>query len=813
MVDNTVLERNREIVKKCANLLRAFSNRKSFILLPLLLLIDRRGIDLSRYRNSLVHGISRISDFDLFKELLESTDKPILDILRRNLDFLEKINVSQFLNFYEICSYVNTQQLSQEEFNIFYDEVLDVYINTISRYNDLFSQPKGLSEVVSNIYPLEAGMNIYNAFAGSFSLASYISDNVNVFGEEINEDVYTLAIMRILAHEKEGCVNISNANSFESPWGNKRYDFVYAFPPFGTRLRRDEIHANLSNYINVDANFIASNIDRLEESGKMIVIVRSSFLNAGGEYRNLKENLVRKNLLDKVIMFPVGTLANIGTSYAMLCLDNDKHDDKVLMFDASSCYTKERSRKFIEASAILSRISSMEEGENCKIISYSSIEKENYSLSLNRYLVDIPMTDEKTLLLKDVLLKASSRRDINNNIPFISIKDLKDDIIDYTLVYDDIKDNEGRDYNTFIISEDVILFSSIGGNLKSTLLKTGNKEVSIIPNIYIYKVKEDVVNVDYLIAELKSDYVLKQIKRCLSSGVALQRIIKAAFENISVRVPNKQTQEARVRGFKEAIIESRQKEVDLLAEKYEIKEQAYKDLSMLKHNVGKYLSAASSGVNILNKYLKNYNKDLLEEVVSKRNLRTFSDVLQSIDNKVQDAIDYMQKSEIGLRGNVLGIKPVICNVKQFLAELKLSIKDDLFSLETKGLGDIKDTLSFNIDESEIKMVFSNLISNVKTHGFIDESKNNTVRLIYSLLNEESIDCLSIKYYNNGVPFPKGLDFDKYITKNLSVGVEGTGLGGFYINEVIKQHKGIFRSLLNIDEKFPVGFEILLPVEL
>lgn len=820
MANMRVLDRNREIVKECASVLRTFRDKKSFILLPILLLLDRRcgylnryRNSLNRYRNSFFHGDMPSNIYKIYSNIEDEALKEIVGI---SLHSLERISYEQFVKFYDICSYINTYELTKEEFSSFFEDVLEIYIGTISSYEGVFSQPKELSEIVSKIYPLEKGMSLYNAFAGTFSLTSFIPKGVKCYGEEINKDVWAIAQMRILAHEKENECELVNANSLKFDFEDNKFDFIYGFPPFRLRLKKYEMNGCCSEYRLVESNFISNSIRSLKNKGKLIVIVSQSFLSGGVEDKRLRRKLIDNKLLDKVVLFPGRTLQATGIPFVMLCLDNNKQDDKVLMLDASSYYVREGAKRRIDVEGIISKLN-IEEDDICKLVTFDSIIKEEYDLSLNRHLISIPQTAEETLLLKNILTKVSLKKDKLEDIPFLSISDLKDEVIDSILLFDDVKSNKSKNMTFNILEEDVLLVSSMGESIKPTYFDcTGNK-VNISPNIYSYKVNEEKVSKDYLISELQSDFVKNQIARYMHHGASLKRINKSAFDNILIRVPSLEIQAARVKGIKEALIRNKQNEIDELADRLEIKQQSYLNLSTLRHNVGQYLASISTDIDSIYNYFNLKDKDILDLTLSKVTNRTIRDVLSEMKKNIEFSIDYMQDTEKILKKDIVDIKPESILIKDFILQVKSCFKsgvNGVDSNETSEVNNKKKSLSLKIDNKEMKMVFSNLLNNAKKHGFITKSEKYIIKLDFSLLKEESKDYFSIKYYNNGEPFSKGLDFEKYIQRGISVGDKGgKGLGGCFINEVIKQHKGVFRSLLWENEKYPVGFEILLPIEL
>ena len=66
--------------------------------------------------------------------------------------------------------------------------------------------------------------------------------------------------------------------------------------------------------------------------------------------------------------------------------------------------------------------------------------------------------------------------------------------------------------------------------------------------------------------------------------------------------------------------------------------------------------------------------------------------------------------------------------------------------------------------------------------------------------EQSKRQTQIIIMNNGNPWPKGLTTEKFISKNKKIGKTGnTGMGGFIMNMIIKNHNGSLEIQHKIDD--------------
>ena len=77
------------------------------------------------------------------------------------------------------------------------------------------------------------------------------------------------------------------------------------------------------------------------------------------------------------------------------------------------------------------------------------------------------------------------------------------------------------------------------------------------------------------------------------------------------------------------------------------------------------------------------------------------------------------------------------------------------------------------------------------------------------------DILSMEVKNNGKPFPKNFDREKFITKySTADSAAGTGLGGYDIHRIAMHFSNPDWELsLNEDPIYPVKFKFQFPIKL
>ena len=109
----------------------------------------------------------------------------------------------------------------------------------------------------------------------------------------------------------------------------------------------------------------------------------------------------------------------------------------------------------------------------------------------------------------------------------------------------------------------------------------------------------------------------------------------------------------------------------------------------------------------------------------------------------------------------------------------------------------------------LEVLLNNILTNASKYAFEDGNVMNL--LVIELKVTEDIMMLEIR--NNGKPFPRNYDKEKFIAKYKTANPSrGTGLGGYDINR-IASHFGNeeWELILNNEGVFPVIFKFSFPI--
>ncbi|MDF5956321.1 N-6 DNA methylase [Pseudomonas aeruginosa] len=137
------------------------------------------------------------------------------------------------------------------------------------------------------------------------------------------------------------------------------------------------------------------------ERGRMAVIVSLGVLFRGGAERQIREHLVKENLIDAVIALPPKMLANTGIQTAILVLRRKKADDGILFIDAGRSYQQGKILNVLREPD-LDQIETTYQArinvdQYSKLASQTEVAGNDYNLSVARYVEILEEEEELDL--------------------------------------------------------------------------------------------------------------------------------------------------------------------------------------------------------------------------------------------------------------------------------------------------------------------------------------------------------------------------------------------------------------------------------
>ena len=794
-------------------------------------------VKVGRILNKLIHGHIFLEDYSVVLFLISAFKDGLapqyfrVDSLQHQRQLIENINASEkektlYSQYNQISTSFESDLKRLKDsglkniFNVFleidrpvliehFPAIFDSILFRIGHSQGFrgidFVQPAELTRFMCGFAELKKGAKIYNPFAGAASFAIHFDQEQYYYGQEINQRTWAIGTLRLMAYQKLGLSKLSHESSTTRWPIEGKFDLIISQPPF--RMNVDVENEGKKNEPILSEQFLIENgLKSLSYDGKLIVLVSQGILYNGFRDKRLREYLVDNDFIDTIVSFPSGLLFNTSIPVAVMILSRRKqHLGKVRLIDATKFVEINNSKQKVLKDDELSRIvhSDKQDDSVVRVVDNADVCANNYNLSLPRYFQkSIDGTNLGELL---ELLKGS-----NNDLPekgrFVRVRDLKDDNVDFALEISSIEEGELRRTGGRMISEDCLLIAVRWRALKPTYFKYQGESIIVSNDILAFKVNESIVDIAYLINELQADYVKEQADS-LRTGATIPYLRREDLLKIVIKLLSLNEQKAKVQGVYELVgkFKTLQQQQDAIV--LDKSEKQHNEFASLKHTLGRprqnilswavnlidFLENKKNSIEVLNgEFAEYYEIDIINALKEiKRDVDFMTAVLKKGENGLilsEHVNEAMPLSEM----NIL-IKSLSSN------GMKFQMEKTLLEGKEKELGN----RGIYINEVLFRTMIDNILTNANRYGFDTLMPNNEVRI--KLSEEDGFFIVEIS--NNGNPFPKNFDREKFITKySTADSLNGQGIGGYDINRIASYFNNPdWELILNEDPLFPVKF--------
>ncbi|MDT0677007.1 N-6 DNA methylase [Autumnicola musiva] len=701
---------------------------------------------------------------------------------------------------------------SDLEFSNLFDSILYRFIDSLGRSSGEHFLPPGLADFIINQANLESSALVYNPFAGTGTFGLKFKKDIKYVAQEINFNTWALGILRRLAYGKD-TENYFNHDSIQEWIKSASFDLIISAPPFQPMKKLSSSWH--TRYKSCDEFIIEEGLESVSANGQLIVLVPNSILFDSGFKARLRKNLVEKDLIEKVITLPHGVLKHTGIKTSILVLSKNKKRPGIVTFVDANKYLDGNSKyPIINYEKIVTDLNTEKSGDGIQRISREELTADDYNLEIGRILwrEELEVIQDSNVIRLAKVLKVNRGEKIEKNevIRSISVKNLIKDDLDFYLKLDPIESSAIKTKNFRKISRSALLVAKIGNDLRPTFFKFNGDPIAISHAVMSFEIVDDSLNLDYLINELHSNFVEKQLS-IYRHGSATKLLNFKDFLQISINRPSKAEQELRMKRVKEAYIRSKEKEVELKRELIGLKDNSFREFASIKHTFRQYLNALKSNVSGTKKFIrKNQGKPLDPNLIYSKNLnQTFDEHLSSLE----DTIGSMSK--------------MLETFDERIDLKRTKEKNDLVKLVKESINRFKDPDFFRFDQLHIDresfdmggrfarpeilinredfyMLFSNIVSNARDHGFNKDDKGNIIRC--EIWNDWDRKNYVLEISNNGKPFPRNFSFDKLITRGEKTSDSGgSGMGGADINSILNHYSAKFEIKNEPQSEFPVSY--------
>lgn len=772
-------------------------------------------IDNSRIQVHLSDLISQSTTFDSGQtRILNDIFKPIL----------ERIGYHGILEAIDILNSIDREML-EIDFPEIFDKLLYQLAKSQGRYGGEYIMPLELSRFMCNLAELPSHAKVYNPFAGLASFGVFLDEGHEYFGQEINPMTWAIGTLRIMAYERDYISEFIQDDSINNwnprkiyksskpedilnlPLQIEKFDLVISEPPFGVKVPRHIISLFGGN-VSYEHFLIENGLEALKTNGKLIICVSQGLLYRSGSEQNLRHHLIENDLLEMVISLPGGLLMNTGIPVAILVFNKNKVEKGIVKFVEAKKFVNSTSSgdKKLNDNSLISAIRNSKEPDILRIVTNEIIADYNYNLNAPRYFQKefhgVELSDLGTIL-------RGQRISIGQKGKFVRIRDLKEDKLDFELAVDNLVDTD-LPRHAHLIDESCILIAIRWKTLKPTYFNYSGTPIFVTPDIVALKINESNVNIAFLANELHADYITMQLE-AYRVGDTFPAIRRVDLLKIKIVLPSIEEQRAKVIGILELSTRFNQLQAERNALAHGFGKKQFNEFASLKHTLGTPRQNILSYAEALISFFENNPSLETEKVSAAFKIKTgvdLSTAFHSIKHDINFISELLEKGENGLLLSDYNLVPInLLDIENMIKKVKTEIYN--FTLRIQPLKSYKKTDQGIIcNDTLFKILLDNILINAQKHGFDTKLPGNEVIIDLSIID----DSLIVDIKNNGKPFLKGFNKEKFISKYSTANPKnGSGIGGYDINRIIEYFNGTWDLILNEDTIYPVRFRIQFPI--
>jgi type I restriction enzyme M protein len=756
----------------------------------------------------------RISDPQQFKYIAEvcsiaSNQKEIGRIQEGFFGMSRDENYRHFIH--DIFSMISPNEWSDSEFTYkLTSRLFEFLISKILISNTLFSTPDTLIKLILSLIPQKESLKVYNPAAGQLKLLTalqiFTNSRIDAYTSEINPDIFELSILFARSNNFSG--HFKNQDSLEDWWRSQKYDLVLSNPPFNYQPDGWEFAAH--KYKDVGLNIISNSLACLNDDGLGIFLVPDTVLfGSTNDFRMFRRELVEEHSLSKIISLPVKLFAPVSAlKTSLLLFDKSKLSDSVLFFDSSDTryYTVKKDRSIeLDTEKIISGINNGQlqdekqrflneniEGNDLVFVNYEQIRKNNFSLQLNSYQSKFHENLGPDSVPLKKIFKINKRQSAGGmNLPYIRISELNSDIIDDPSKFGV---NETRTQGKFLDSP-AILIGNVGGSHKPSYFD-GSFAAEVSTNITIFDFDKDEVFIPYIVQELNSDYVKKQMETRSVGATTLKHLRRQDLLMVQIKLPPFEEQKKIYNTRNDFVT---QQSITLTDGKVAITDEEI--FGTIKHEIGNILRGPDGFFDLLPDFLTENQISLTKPIVNIEGAESVGEMIKLSQSNINQVNAVLENMKGILSSDQKYFNPERQELRSFF---KKRLNHEIKNGEVECYAGVNDEFSKSkniyaeIDTTQFEYIIRNVVTNAIKHGKQEE----TLKFIVNIKSVE--DLIEIHFLNDGLPFPADFSKDEYIGFGKKHGGStGSGLGGYLISRIVNNHHGTLDIL-------PGGVSVKIP---
>lgn len=696
----------------------------------------------------------------------------------------------------------------EEYYSALFDELLPRIFAGDFMDSGEFSTPE---ELIQLIQRLSEGLNarsIYNPFAGTCSFASVATNGATYFGQEINERIATLGVLRMYAHGQNPNSVVREDSALHWNPDNRRFDLIVSFPPLGMRVPTmgEMMIDKKAQSVSIQDFFIIKGCQSLNRGGKLIGILSNSFLFSGGFSSSLRKHLVDEGRIETIIQLPVGLLRYTGAALCIVIInDGSQKNDSVRFIDASSFFKKEGRRNHLQVEPILHALESTDTNVSAKV-SYDEIRTNDYKLVPSAYVegeerkeLVIPEGFE-AVQLKDIVSGYRAVISTSETARIVRGRDLLFEHDGIGTGFDNLQPEplEGKRFSR--LDRDVILVQKVRF-LKPTLFFYRDGVEVVVSSNVVPLIPNEGIDPYYLVSELRKEYVASQVDRMIP-GASIPSLKIGDILSLKILLPIDRSLQRSAYLSGERLARESQLKASQLDERIRRERERIKEMMKIRrHRIKPYISGLKDCVSMMLEKLYDGNIDGALELSEGYNLQLALEDMQTNLGDLETLFAlFTADTNIGEAESI----DLVAFLKRYT--FNQTIPGRHFELK-KDFSEFKGVLPkilFNKDN--LKEVLDEIIHNAEKHLILDNKESKVV-----LIPRVEGTAISLLICNNGNPVPLDFDEERSFVAGYHKDEDGTGLGLSRVRQLCDEFGAKIRWENEVNSAMPVGLRITFSI--
>lgn len=674
--------------------------------------------------------------------------------------------------------------------------------------------PKGMAKLMCSLMDAKSG-SVYAPYEYVGEVALNLPVGMEYYGNGASMESWGISLINILLHGRP-----SDGLHYDGmlEWKGDAFDYILAMPTFPARPVSSYVLSTISHSSLTSYDLIEKVATDAKCKSVGMYLDRFCFGQLSNQDSAVKK-LLENDWLETVVLLPAGLFDGTNVSTVIFVTNKNKAvKETVKLVDASKCFTQiSGKRKFLDVEEVLSLV---KEGDGRVIqVSVKDIEDNNY-IVYPPYYINREVACEQGMHLMtlseclEILPCKYSQQATGLRFSFYR---RNTDASEFVVKASELEMASLDKFAYSSVDEDCLLWTQ--SSKQFVYLQTDGLTVNVRKGTKAFKINSDIVNPQYLLAELYKDYFVKQLNRFGADSWRHARFMKSEdFLSLKIQVPNTVLdQDKLVACGKEALLEKR---VSMLASKYE---ERFEDFILgqrqRKHAVAQVLNEIMPSVDIIKDYVETHENITKDSIVSKRSGKTLNEYLVALQNltiKVAGMVDKFTADENfspSEEVNLYDFMPEYVKSKSINEIFGISFtpaQEDFDSFMDYGEGNTTEKPSFNVkvSRSDLTQMLDNLVANAKVHGFIDNKQHYGIVICLSRNNENhnGMGCISV--CNDGKLVSESIDLSKIFTWGVG---HGSGIGCWQVKNIAEHFGGTVRYEEDEKSPYPCSFDIYLPL--